>query len=341
MAHDRLLRTGKVWREESWSVPRCYFLRKFGNDTHKALDVALEPILIFLKNEKVRKLVGVNNVGLLFKEAAKKIRANKGKVNTKVLLGYFDDAIAALRSIINKASLLLPTKKVAVLQNKLQVLVDVRSLALKHLDPALAPVRGLLDDIAKWLEKKAVKLEDEAAQTYAKNLHTVDLSKIDPKILTRGKKGIFGEIVSDNHMLTKGHESMLPKERRYRSLEDVPRGRGIDGIYKNGKPPPDYIVTETKYRTGAGSNTRYIDGDGTETTELLSTTKGSKGYQPAKQMSDVWIQDRLIDEVGQKGSDAIEKGGYDRWLMIVDESGKVVSITKLDAAANAIGKVPL
>ncbi len=62
------------------------------------------------------------------------------------------------------------------------------------------------------------------------------------------------------------------------SLEDKPRGRGIDGIYENANPPPAYIVTETKYRTGAGANTRYIDGDGTETTELLSTTKGSKGY---------------------------------------------------------------
>ena len=135
---------------------------------------------------------------------------------------------------------------------------------------------------------------------------------------------------------------MLPADRRYRSLEDKPRGRGIDGIYKNANPPPDYIVTETKYRTGAGSNTKYIDGDGTETTELLSTTKGSKGgHPPAKQMSDKWIKPRLPEEVGKETADAIREGGYERWLMIVDESGKVVSITKLDAAANAIGKVPL
>jgi hypothetical protein len=126
------------------------------------------------------------------------------------------------------------------------------------------------------------------------------------------------------------------------SLEDKPRGRGIDGIYENAYPPPAYIVTETKYRTGAGANTRYIDGDGTETTELLSTTKGSKaGHPAAKQMSDDWIKPRLIDELGARKAIQIEKGKYDRWLMIVDESGKVVSITKLDKSANAIGKMPL
>ena len=126
------------------------------------------------------------------------------------------------------------------------------------------------------------------------------------------------------------------------SLEDKPRGRGIDGIYENAYPPPAYIVTETKYRTGAGANTRYIDGDGTETTELLSTTKGSKaGHPAAKQMSDDWIKPRLIDELGARKAIQIEKGKYDRWLMIVDESGKVVSINRLDEAANAFGKVLL
>ena len=58
-------------------------------------------------------------------------------------------------------------------------------------------------------------------------------------------------------------------------------------------------------------------------------------------MSDDWIKPRLIDELGARKAIQIEKGKYDRWLMIVDESGKVVSITKLDKSANAIGKMPL
>ena len=318
-----------------------HFLRKFGNDTRKALDAALGPILSFLRNEKTRKLIGVANVGQVFKDAAAAIRKNTGKVNTSTLLGYFDQGIATLKSIIGKMNYVLPERQVALLRGKLQVLIDVRAMALKQLDPALGPVRKLLDDIAQWLEKKAVKLEEEAASTNVKNLHHIDLNDVDPRILTRGKKGIYGEIVSDNHMASKGHKSILPEDRRYRSLEDKPRGRGIDGIYENANPPPAYIVTETKYRTGAGANTRYIDGDGTETTELLCTTKGSKGYRPAKQMSDEWIKPRLREEVGGEMEEAILDGKYDRWLMIVDESGKVISITRLDSGANAIGKVPL
>lgn len=111
------------------------------------------------------------------------------------------------------------------------------------------------------------------------------------------------------------------------------------GIYQNANPPPPYLITETKYRTGSGSNTRYIDGDGTETTELLGTTKGSKGKPAARQMSDRWIEPRLFDELGDVGAKRINDAKFDRWLMLVDESGKVVSITKLDAKANAIGKI--
>ena len=58
-------------------------------------------------------------------------------------------------------------------------------------------------------------------------------------------------------------------------------------------------------------------------------------------MSDEWIKPRLREEVGGEMEEAILDGKYDRWLMIVDESGKVISITRLDSGANAIGKVPL
>ncbi|PPD29133.1 MAG: hypothetical protein CTY21_12855, partial [Methylomonas sp.] len=272
-----------------------HYLKKFGHQTAKAMDAALGPILVFLKNEKVIKLLGPGNTGKLLKQAAGAIRQSRGKVNTATLIGYFDDAIDALKALIGKAQYLLPNDKIVWLQGRLAILTDIRTLALKQLDPVLGPVRKQLDEIAVWLDKQAGKLEAESAQTNAKNLHKVDLEKVDPKILSRSKKGIFGELVSDQHMAGKGHVNLLPPERRYRSLEDVPRGRGIDGIYQNANPPPPYLITETKYRTGSGSNTRYIDGDGTETTELLSTTKGSKGKPSAKQMSDRWIKDRLED----------------------------------------------
>ena len=77
-------------------------------------------------------------------------------------------------------------------------------------------------------------------------------------------------------------------------MTNKPRGRGVNGIYQNTNPPPPYVVTETKYRTEAG---KYIDGDGIAKDTMLSTTKGSKGYKSAKQMSDDWIEPRVKDIV--------------------------------------------
>ena len=121
-------------------------------------------------------------------------------------------------------------------------------------------------------------------------------------------------------------------------MTDKPRGRGIDGIYQNTNPPPPYVVTETKYRTEAG---KYIDGDGIAKDTMLSTTKGSKGYKSAKQMSDDWIEPRMKDELTRGQLTSISMEGYERWLMIVDDSGEVINITKLDEKARAIAKVEL
>ncbi|BFM48448.1 hypothetical protein [Marinomonas sp. THO17] len=117
-----------------------------------------------------------------------------------------------------------------------------------------------------------------------------------------------------------------------------PRGRGIDGIYENTNPPPPYVITETKYRTASG---KYIDSDGVAKDTVLSKTKGSSGLPGAKQMNDGWIKPRIKDELGSRKARDIIESGYERWLMIVDNSGEVVNITKLDASAKSIEKVIL
>jgi len=69
----------------------------------------------------------------------------------------------------------------------------------------------------------------------------------------------------------------------------------------------------------------------------LSMTKGS-----GKQMSNKWIEDRLPSEIADKKVLAdIRKQRYESWLMIVDESGKVIQITKLNKNADAIGTIPV
>ncbi|WP_407330946.1 hypothetical protein [Enterovibrio sp. 27052020O] len=56
-------------------------------------------------------------------------------------------------------------------------------------------------------------------------------------------------------------------------------------------------------------------------------------------MSDRWIEPRLADELGKSQAREVRNQGYERWLMIVDESGDVVNITRLDGSANAIESI--
>jgi hypothetical protein len=149
------------------------------------------------------------------------------------------------------------------------------------------------------------------------NVHSDDVAK-----MSRAQKGIFGETVSDDFMTARRYRSELSEDRQMRLLEQQPTGRGIDGVYRKppGEPPPPYVVTETKFRRG-----------GDFSPSRLPMTKGS-----GKQMSGPWILDRLEDAVGDRTMLTMREEGFESWLMVVDESGKVVDITKLNVKGNAL-----
>ncbi|WP_321889176.1 hypothetical protein [Paraburkholderia bannensis] len=149
------------------------------------------------------------------------------------------------------------------------------------------------------------------------NVHRDDVAK-----MSRAQKGIFGEKVSDDFMTARGYRSELLADRQMRLLEQQPTGRGIDGVYRKppGEPPPPYVVTETKFRTGGDFRP----------SQLPMTNSG-------KQMSDGWIRPRIGKAVGDdEVADVIKDEGYEAWLMVVDENGKVTSIAKLDEKGNAL-----
>ncbi|MNC84350.1 hypothetical protein D3C75_1388820 [compost metagenome] len=56
-------------------------------------------------------------------------------------------------------------------------------------------------------------------------------------------------------------------------------------------------------------------------------------------MSDAWIEPRLDLNLGKKQAEEVAFAGYERWLMVVDESGAVTKIVKLDGNAKFIGEV--
>lgn len=313
------------------------FVRKAGGDATKAIRPAMAPVLTFLSDPKVKKVLGISRLDKVLKEFAGQIRGLRGQIAVSVLLGYLNDAVKSLTSLIGKIKGLAPASVRIWLEQSQRLVLQMQSQAGQMLPVAMGPVLKSLDEIAAGLEKEAVKhAPDYKAVPSGTVIHPLpdDVVKVDLKILSRSKKGIYGEIISDNWMANHKFENLLPEHRRVRSLNDKPRGRGIDGIYKNTNPPPPYVVTETKFRTAGGE---YIDGDGTKSTQLLSMTKGS-----GKQMSGQWIDKRLPDEITDKKIlKDLKNEGYEAWLMIVDESGKVIQITKLDKSANAVGTVSI
>ena len=132
---------------------------------------------------------------------------------------------------------------------------------------------------------------------------------------THHQRAAFGEKTAHEKMLQQpGMEPLGSTDGQYR-----PGKTGIDGVYKNHSPPPDYVITEAKYGKA----------------RLGQTEDG-------KQMSDRWLTDeRLIDKVGAENADAIrqamKKGNVEKWLINVREGGSARMI-KLDGEANKIGQ---
>lgn len=91
-------------------------------------------------------------------------------------------------------------------------------------------------------------------------------------------------------------------------IGDAPGGRGIDGIWKNADPPPEFVISEAKY----GSS-------------QLSTLKDG-----TRQMSDKWVVDRLHKTVGLEAAelieDAIARGQVQKRLLRVDAQGAVTEV---------------
>jgi len=132
---------------------------------------------------------------------------------------------------------------------------------------------------------------------------------------TNHEKAAFGERTAHDKMMKKGYEPVGSTDGNY-----YPGKQGIDGVYKNPSPPPDYVITEVKYGTA----------------DLGMTKDG-------KQMSDSWLtRERLIDKVGEENADAIrqsaKRGNVEKWLIKVDEHGST-SIIKLEKNANNLGKL--
>lgn len=131
---------------------------------------------------------------------------------------------------------------------------------------------------------------------------------VPPSLSNNAEKGVYGEHISDTYMRAQGHTKLNDG-----GLVTPPppggtaRGNGIDGVWKHGNPPPDYIITEAKYGKSR-----------------LGMTK-----KDGRQMSDTWIlgSGRLEKATNKREAAAIRRalfsGRVEKRLHKVDSTGRL------------------
>ena len=124
---------------------------------------------------------------------------------------------------------------------------------------------------------------------------------------TNKQKGNYGEMKMDDYFESQGYERI--SKTLVTSLDDK-LSKGIDGVYENANPPPQYVIAEAKYNTAQLSNTK----------------------RSGKQMSDKWIdsENRLVDAVGMDKADEImteimfNQDNVEKILVKVNKNGDIV-----------------
>ncbi|WP_342573559.1 hypothetical protein MHH37_13995 [Solibacillus sp. FSL K6-1781] len=151
-------------------------------------------------------------------------------------------------------------------------------------------------------------------QTQLKIIDEVETGKSSLK--TNKHKGNYGEMKMDIHYESKGYDRV--SDGRVTSLDDKII-KGIDGVYENSNPPPQFIIAEAKYGTG----------------KLGKTNDGP-------QMSEDWINgsNRLESAVGKEKADEIleammfDPDNVQSSLVHIDKEGNV-----LESVLDSAGKV--
>ena len=120
-------------------------------------------------------------------------------------------------------------------------------------------------------------------------------------------EGCLGEYQADKLYAALGH-TKLNHGGELVGLLDAPRGRGLDGVWRNAAPPPEYLITETKYTTTPGKAAALSSGG---------------------QMSDPWVlagarlENALGRGEGDKMRKAMRNNKVGKRLLHIDSDGRL------------------
>ncbi len=103
---------------------------------------------------------------------------------------------------------------------------------------------------------------------------------------------------------------------RHRRITDLnaPNEHGIDHVFTKPGPPEVTLVVDSKF----------------------GTSKLSKLADGTRQMSDTWIEDRLMDAVGETRFEEIMSQGYSAIVAKVGANGKI-SYNLLNSGGRVVG----
>jgi len=111
-------------------------------------------------------------------------------------------------------------------------------------------------------------------------------------------KGRFGEMMADDWAAKQ--DPPWAKVNGPNNTMDTLGHQGLDSVYRNPTPPPDYFVTDAKYGTAG-----------------LSTLKSGQ-----KQMSPAWIEERVMRAFDRRMADRILEN-HEAGILRVDKNGNV------------------
>ncbi|MCS7488776.1 hypothetical protein UA24_20585, partial [Marinomonas sp. BSi20414] len=136
------------------------YLRKAGGDVAKVITPALRPIFAFLSDPKVKKILGNKGPKEVLLEVSIKLNELAGSINTQQLLGLFDQAIQAYRSVASKIGRIAPNSVQTWLRDSNRILQEVRDSADEMIESVVGMVQDTLKKSADEIKHQADELDD-------------------------------------------------------------------------------------------------------------------------------------------------------------------------------------
>jgi hypothetical protein len=120
----------------------------------------------------------------------------------------------------------------------------------------------------------------------------------------------LGEYQADKLFAAEGHQK-LNHEGKLVGLLDPPRGPGLDGVWRNATPPPEYLITETKYNTSSLSRGQMSEQWVLSDNRLEQAVGPDKAIEIRKALFNDNVGKRLlqIDAMGNMQVQGINRAG--------------------------------